>query len=504
MTTNDTTSAGFRTAVTYDSDAVLARVGDGWLVFSVADSQLYRLTGADAEGPNPPTYWRRVVPQRGSPNAEAVRQYWREPRLTVSAVNLNLTDRCNLACVYCYAKGGDYERIRAPMSPEVAIGGIEAALRRRDAGVPFRLEFFGGEPLLNPETIGAVLDWQEAPSLARSAAGDIVNRISSNLTVLDDRHLELLARGHMIASISLDGPAAIQDIQRPFKDGRGSFALIFENIRRLRRRCPTATIVARMTVYRADDQLLASVRELVSHDLFDYVSIYAAAVGDGKGGAAGRSHFSDTFAQQYLALAAAYPELLGKGRFKGCLELNRYLEAMLMGRTVVNHCRAGAGYYTLSPDRTVHPCHRLVGDPAWNLGLFDWDKTPGLAARLAPWQTPADQREVCSTCPLRYLCAGGCKQQALIATGSLVGHDPRICAFSQLLFDAALTVASRLTSPVEHKLRASFAELSRLFVFCGQPLVDIQRGPWRAHAESRGAGAVCTPIVLASAQTTVK
>ena len=39
-----------------------------------------------------------------------------EPR--ISALNLNLTDKCNLACIYCYAKGGDYERITHDLDVE--------------------------------------------------------------------------------------------------------------------------------------------------------------------------------------------------------------------------------------------------------------------------------------------------------------------------------------------------------------------------------------------------
>ena len=157
--------------------------------------------------------------------------------------------------------------------------------------------------------------------------------------------------------------------------------------------------------------------------------------------------------------------------------MNRYLHCLLEPRIVANHCRAGAGYFTLSPDKTVHPCHRLVGDEAWNLGLFGWNPAdPACSTRekLRPWHTPVDQRPVCRECPIRYLCGGGCKQQALLASGNLLGNDPSICAFAVLLFEAAATVGSALPDPLlQQRLRSSFAELETLFVLCGQRTLPV-------------------------------
>lgn len=460
-------------------DRVIA-VGDGRiagkiLVFSTLDSGLIELSpdGASPSSTPPaftPEHLQELVsklPAARPVNPGVVADWWKSPRTGFSALNLNLTDKCNLACVYCYAKGGDYQRIHQEMSPEAALHGLQQAISHRDQAFPFRIEFFGGEPLLNPTTIARVL--AEQPSWGVP----VVNRISTNLTVCDPQHRDLLKKGAFIVSISLDGPGAVQDEQRPFKDGRGSYEPIMANIRRLREHCPDQVFVARMTVFRHDDKLLQMVEEFAATDLFDYVSIYPAAMQTGNPDEQGCSHFSGAFRDRFLAVAAAYPRLL-RGRFKGVLEVNRYLEDLLTGRAVANHCRAGAGYFTWSPDGSLHPCHRLVGDPARNLGGFDLS-TPERLAALKSWQTPADSRAVCSTCQIRYLCGGGCKQQSLIATGDLLGHDPNVCAYSWLLFEAALLVSANLQSSMNTPLTASFAELSRLFVLCGQPALPNHR-----------------------------
>lgn len=469
---------------------VLALPDASVFFFDEQNSQLYHVVPQGLASPDWHTRPELIeaLAEQLSPAAAAnehqLAAYWNQARQKVSAVNLNLTDKCNLACVYCYACGGDYDRITREMTGEQAKAGLEQAMAAADPDREFRIEFFGGEPLLNLNAIEEILDWQRSASVWRGHAGGTVNRISTNLTSLDERAIEAIKTSRLIVSISLDGTAAVQDAQRPFKDGSGSFEPIMKNIRRLREASPDTIMVARMTVCRSDQQLLETIQELTADDVFDYVSIYPAALFGQTENDTGKSHFSQAFREQYLQLAAAYPELLPNRRFRGCLELNRYCEAILQGKTVLNHCRAGAGYFTLSPDGSVHPCHRLVGDAAWNLGAFNtWIPEP-MQERLQPWQTPVSAREGCRSCRVRFLCGGGCKQQQLIATGDLLGRDPHVCAFSQLLFEAALTVIAAVENPqtsgveqVKARLRRSFNELTRLFTLCGQPLADNGRQP---------------------------
>ncbi len=417
-----------------------------------------------------------------SRNSKVLAEYWKNQKTHVSALNLNLTDRCNLDCIYCYAKGGNYSRLKGDMTREIARWGLKTAFGMSDPERDFRIEFFGGEPLLNLPAIEELLDWQKSDPAWNNFPKGTVNRISTNLSTDDENAIRLLHEGKIIVSVSLDGDAPIQDLQRPFKDGRGSFSTIHENLLKLRKIYPDAVMVGRMTVYKGDDRLVEMVEKLVQKDIFDYFSIYPAAVQDDE--KKGSSHFSPTFKNQFLSLADHYLRWCGKGRFKGILEVNRYCESIVTGKTVLNHCRGGAGYFTLSPDKSVHPCHRLVGDTGWDLGPFDW--APGDSSeRLKPWQTHVEDRKACSNCSLRFLCGGGCKQQQFISTGNLLGNDPRVCAFSRLLFEAALRVIKPLlldnfeNSDRKEKyrevLKKSFGELTRMFVFCGQPVTPNGR-----------------------------
>ena len=145
---------------------------------------------------------------------QLLRRAWNDFEPKVSALNLNLTDKCNLACVYCYAKGGDYERITDDLSYETIVNTLEAARDVIDQGRQFRFEFFGGEPLMNRETIEKVLQWEKTQDIHNDP---IINRVSTSLSFLTPELEEALMSGNFILSVSLDGTRETQNAQRPLQ-----------------------------------------------------------------------------------------------------------------------------------------------------------------------------------------------------------------------------------------------------------------------------------------------
>ena len=69
---------------------------------------------------------------------------------------LRLTNRCNLACGYCYAGSGPAGE---DLSPERA---AEAVALACPPGGALRIQFTGGEPLLRWDTAAKVLDFGRA------------------------------------------------------------------------------------------------------------------------------------------------------------------------------------------------------------------------------------------------------------------------------------------------------------------------------------------------------
>ena len=124
-------------------------------------------------------------------------------------VVLQLVEECNLRCAMCYEWGetGAYHEKR-----NLAVLDLEVARRVIEACLPTRpyFELFGGEPLLYPGL------W-EVIRLIREGGCELA--FPTNGTLLDRHAEQLVAQPPSRIWISLDGPEAINDLQR----GRGVY-----------------------------------------------------------------------------------------------------------------------------------------------------------------------------------------------------------------------------------------------------------------------------------------
>jgi radical SAM protein with 4Fe4S-binding SPASM domain len=145
------------------------------------------------------------------------------------AFSLQLTERCNLACHYCYVR-------RRPdpdpldCTPAFCERFIDFACREADG--PVKITFFGGEPLLRPDLIRRMVAY------ARTLPRTIAFHLITNGTLLDDALGDFIAAHGIGLEVSLDGPPEIHDAQRPFADGSPSFREVHARLLRFVERHP--------------------------------------------------------------------------------------------------------------------------------------------------------------------------------------------------------------------------------------------------------------------------
>ncbi|HIB68209.1 MAG TPA: radical SAM protein [Phycisphaerales bacterium] len=167
-------------------------------------------------------------------------------------VCLVLTHQCNLACSYCYA-GKKFNR---HMSDETAWKGLKLLLQGTG---DMELSFFGGEPFLRYDTMVAMS--RVARGAARRSGRRLSIQVTTNATILEEKQLRFLEDYQVWTAFSVDGPEEIQDVARPFTNGRGSGRLVWRNIERALERLSRVHIlmvVAPQTV----DHLLPAVERL--------------------------------------------------------------------------------------------------------------------------------------------------------------------------------------------------------------------------------------------------
>ena len=153
----------------------------------------------------------------------------------VDTVLLKTASRCNIACSYCYVyQLGDRGWQRQP--PTMSQSTIDATVRRlgelrRAQDRDFAVVLHGGEPLLLGEVPLARL---LTGLRARLPVGCTLS-VQTNATLLTDPLLDILADAGATVSVSLDGPAKINDARRVGFDQGGTFELTLRGIHRLQR-----------------------------------------------------------------------------------------------------------------------------------------------------------------------------------------------------------------------------------------------------------------------------
>jgi len=144
---------------------------------------------------------------------------------------LVVTLRCNQTCVYCHASRADMDRVDTDMTPATAEKCVDFILRSTSPRLT--IEFQGGEPLANFETVKHVIDY--ALERNRAYGKELEFTMVSNLSLMDDEKLEFLLSRKVQICTSIDGPARLHDKQRILV-GESSHAKAVHWIRRINER----------------------------------------------------------------------------------------------------------------------------------------------------------------------------------------------------------------------------------------------------------------------------
>ena len=154
----------------------------------------------------------------------------------VSHIVLELTQECNLACVYCcYGNLYKQERKASKANKQDIVGYLQTLLSlKRDNHIckDFRLSFYGGEPLLCMHTI------KECVNLVHSMMHN--NKVSYGITtngILLDKYIEYLVANNFHILVSLDGNEK-NDQYRIYKNGKESFKDVVANIQKMYSKYP--------------------------------------------------------------------------------------------------------------------------------------------------------------------------------------------------------------------------------------------------------------------------
>jgi len=154
-------------------------------------------------------------------------QALKQDRSELSATVLTTYD-CNFACPYCVEEGAKSRVYMDAGTARRAAAYIQARAER-DGPQRLRVNFYGGEPLLNRRAIGIVARALQA-FCARKTLPFSFSLTTNGALLTPDTVEALTAWGLQSAKITLDGTREFHDRKRPFRDGRGSFDLLLRHL----------------------------------------------------------------------------------------------------------------------------------------------------------------------------------------------------------------------------------------------------------------------------------
>lgn len=128
-----------------------------------------------------------------------------------------VTLRCNFNCIYCHASASDVSDKNKDMDFATAKKVVDAIFQSPSHNLD--LEFQGGEPLLNWEVVKFIVDYaREKEKLDKK---NIVLKLVSNFSLMDDKKLRYLLAKKVSLCASLDGPENIHNRNRIYMGGNG-------------------------------------------------------------------------------------------------------------------------------------------------------------------------------------------------------------------------------------------------------------------------------------------
>lgn len=333
------------------------------------------------------------------------------------ALSLAIAQKCNLGCSYCYAAQGGFGSASKMMDLETAKQSIDFILRDKIGGEKIQISFMGGEPLMNRKGIQAATIY--ARSQAEAKGVDVNFSITSNGTLIRPEDILFFEEYGFAVTISLDGSKEEHDLQRPMKNGKGSFDLILKNIEPMLRSQSKMQVSARITV--------TPQNILVSETLQKFIDLGFYSVGLSP--LLNANDHSNELDQEQLehllsemiACGLVFEKAVLQGKPYPFLNMMNAYKEIEKNTHKPYPCGAGAGYLGVSAEGDFAACHRFVNEDkavmgSLNTGVDTLKQNKWLEERHVLNQEP------CNQCWARFLCGGGCHHE-------VIGNGRTACDF---------------------------------------------------------------------------
>jgi uncharacterized protein len=328
---------------------------------------------------------------------------FKKRKTVVKALCLHIAHDCNLACKYCFAEEGEYHGRRALMSFEVGKKALDFLIENSGNRRNLEVDFFGGEPLMNWEVVKQLVEYGRSKEKEHNK--NFRFTLTTNGVLLNDEIMEFLNKEMSNVVLSLDGRKEVNDMMRPFRNGKGSYDMIVPKFQKFAQKRGQKDYYIRGTFTRNNLDFSKDVIEFA--DLgFKQMSIEPVVASEEESYAIQKEDIPQ-ICEEYDKLAKEYIKRKKEGRG---FEFFHFMIDLEQGPCVAKRlsgCGSGTEYLAVTPWGDLYPCHQFVGEEEFLLGNVEEGITnTNMRDEFKLCNVYA--KEKCKDCFARFYCSGGC------------------------------------------------------------------------------------------------
>lgn len=328
---------------------------------------------------------------------------FKKRKTVVKALCLHIAHDCNLACKYCFAEEGEYHGRRALMSFEVGKKALDFLIENSGNRRNLEVDFFGGEPLMNWEVVKQLVEYGRSKEKEHNK--NFRFTLTTNGVLLNDEIMEFLNKEMSNVVLSLDGRKEVNDMMRPFRNGKGSYDMIVPKFQKFAQKRGQKDYYIRGTFTRNNLDFSKDVIEFA--DLgFKQMSIEPVVASEEESYAIQKEDIPK-ICEEYDKLAKEYIKRKKEGRG---FEFFHFMIDLEQGPCVAKRlsgCGSGTEYLAVTPWGDLYPCHQFVGEEEFLLGNVEEGIT-NINMRDEFKLCNVYAKEKCKDCFARFYCSGGC------------------------------------------------------------------------------------------------
>lgn len=374
---------------------------------------------------------------------------------------LNLTQRCNLKCKYCFV-------VQQPKEMTFQVAKDAADFFANNANMSKQMpsiNYFGGEPLLKWDDIIVPL----TEYIREKYGMNFRLGITTNGILLDEEKLEFMKKHGIGFLFSIDGDKKTQDLNRPYHNGKGSFDDLINKIPMFLKYNPNLTFRATIDNDNVSDMaenyqfaidmgynnvfMVPNVfrdwnekqREEMKKQLFKIANIYITNKRNGKD-------------IEFNQFAEAQRNIRRINELKGT---TRYRDTGINFPAFGRCGLGGTKFASVGMTGKLYSCQELVENP--NLGDYfeigniydgvDNKKRWNIINKFNPRNIIRSDGKTCRDCSMNQICNGGCLINNYLATENLEIVPSIMCDFYQECINQQLRITEELSKNMTKVVR---------------------------------------------------